>query len=306
MTTQIHSDSGFASVAYVQIKRAHLEEKSSDAATLQDVRIPNLLDALGERTRLAAAKDTEESALDARPLETQRARDRLSQGVSSMDIEPLSHARRGDVVAVGGIHGVSTGQGEEQSKAERISAVSITSQVLTAFQRLQGESPYDLCSEASQYAIIDLRFLYERRIVAALARHDLCLAHVQHLNLYLESQDDFAEVNRIYSALFGSDPPSRACVGMASGASIPGSPGGDGAPALHQLQVSPREQPRILMDALALDDGLRYSSQGEVTGRAHIERKVVHVQGRSYWAAANIGPYSQSVRVSGLRCRMGQ
>lgn len=116
------------------------------------------------------------------------------------------------------------------------------------------------------------------RLVAKLAAHGLTLAHLSHINLTLASQADFGAMNAVYAGLFGSDPPSRACIAVASS--------------------SEASTPRIVIDALALNDVLARASGEGGTSPQRIERKVVHVQGRSYWAAANIGPYSQAVKVS--------
>jgi diphthine-ammonia ligase len=68
------------------------------------------------------------------------------------------------------------------------------------------------------------------------------------------------------------DPPSRACVGV---------------------NLSEQSSCHLILDAVAFDDGVDYS-KGSTLSPPRL-RKVLHVQGRSYWAAANIGPYSQSV-----------
>lgn len=49
-TTVIHSDSSFASVFYLRIDKAHLEEKEERSASLQDVLMPSLLDRLSTST----------------------------------------------------------------------------------------------------------------------------------------------------------------------------------------------------------------------------------------------------------------
>jgi diphthine-ammonia ligase len=74
--------------------------------------------------------------------------------------------------------------------------------------------------------------------------------------------DLFVPMNSVYSTYFGSSPPARACVAV----DLP-------APA------------RIKLDCIAY-------GKGPMT-----ERQALHVQGLSYWAPANIGPYSQAVVV---------
>lgn len=75
----------------------------------------------------------------------------------------------------------------------------------------------------------------------------------------------FGRINAIYSTFFGNNPPSRACVAV----DLPG--------------VS-----RIKLDCLA------YAEQSPQ------DRYALHVQGLSYWAPANIGPYSQAVVVCAI------
>ena len=77
--------------------------------------------------------------------------------------------------------------------------------------------------------------------------------------------DLFAAVNSIYRTFFGVSPPARACVAV----DLP-------APS------------RVMLDCIAYAEG------------APSERVALHVQGLSYWAPANIVPYSQAIVVS--RC----
>ena len=74
--------------------------------------------------------------------------------------------------------------------------------------------------------------------------------------------DDFASINAVYATYFGVSPPARACVAV----DLP-----------HPL--------RVMLDCVA------YAEQK--VG----DRKALHVQGLSYWAPANIGPYSQAIVV---------
>lgn len=96
-----------------------------------------------------------------------------------------------------------------------------------------------------------------------LATHNLDLSHCTNINVFLSSMDLFARVNAIYGTFFGVSPPSRACVGV------------DLPPGIH-----------IKIDAIAYVEA------------TSTERQALHVQGLSYWAPANIGPYSQAIVVS--------
>lgn len=83
-----------------------------------------------------------------------------------------------------------------------------------------------------------------------------------HINLYLSSMSLFPAVNAIYNTFFGPSPPTRACVSA----------------------LLPRGL-NIKMDVIAHTSNNKGS------------RTALHVRGLSYWAPANIGPYSQSVKV---------
>jgi diphthine-ammonia ligase len=71
------------------------------------------------------------------------------------------------------------------------------------------------------------------------------------------------------------------------------------------MNVSELSSCHIILDAVAFDDGLDYNARTSLAAAPRL-RKVLHVQGRSYWAAANIGPYSQSVNAQGRITIAGQ
>lgn len=100
------------------------------------------------------------------------------------------------------------------------------------------------------------------QLVERLKEVDLDFLSLAHIDLYLSSMDLFPSVNAVYNTYFGPSPPTRACVACPL-------PSGS----------------HVKMDILA------YRVQV-----AH-ERSALHVRGLSYWAPANIGPYSQAVRV---------
>lgn len=80
----------------------------------------------------------------------------------------------------------------------------------------------------------------------------------------LNSMDDFASMNNIYVSMFGKpNPPARVTVGC-----------GDRLPSNVKVMIS-----------FVIDLGARDHRQG------------LHVQSRSYWAPANIGPYSQAMSI---------
>ena len=86
----------------------------------------------------------------------------------------------------------------------------------------------------------------------------------------------FLPANAVYLTYFGTSPPSRATVAVPL-------PSGS----------------RIRLEVVGFDDR---PSGGSLRVQG---RQALHVQGLSYWAPANIGPYSQAVTVRRARhCRV--
>lgn len=79
--------------------------------------------------------------------------------------------------------------------------------------------------------------------------------------------DLFARVNAVYATFFGSSPPARACIAV-------------DLPDVFRVQI----------------EAVAYAE------KSPSERQALHVQGLSYWAPANIGPYSQAVTVRSFIC----
>ncbi|KAG1872757.1 hypothetical protein C8R48DRAFT_695539, partial [Suillus tomentosus] len=94
-----------------------------------------------------------------------------------------------------------------------------------------------------------------------LQSHDLRIEDVANITLLLPSLAPkiFAAANKAYAEFFGVSPPSRACVGV----DLPEGVG-------------------VILECVARKDNTR---------------RALHVQSLSYWAPANIGPYSQAVTV---------
>lgn len=93
-----------------------------------------------------------------------------------------------------------------------------------------------------------------------LKKEDLALEMVVKVYLYVDSMDNYHAINQAYVAHFGLNPPVRVCVGAGASHLPPGA--------------------RLVLAAV-----------GQAGGRG----RVLHVQGISHWAPANIGPYSQGV-----------
>ncbi|GLB33938.1 putative diphthamide synthase [Lyophyllum shimeji] len=95
---------------------------------------------------------------------------------------------------------------------------------------------------------------------ASLSEHRLNISNCVNINIYISDIELFARINAVYSTFFGSSPPARACVAV------------DLPPPI-----------RVRLDCVAFVECTR------------ADRQALHVQGLSYWAPANIGPYSQAI-----------
>ncbi|KAL1755302.1 hypothetical protein FB107DRAFT_275021 [Schizophyllum commune] len=93
-----------------------------------------------------------------------------------------------------------------------------------------------------------------------LSQHSLSLPDCTSINLLISSMDYFIAINSVYARYFGTSPPARATVAV-------------DLPAPHRVRI----------DCVA-----RRSASPD-------QRQALHVQGLSYWAPANIGPYSQAI-----------
>ena len=95
-----------------------------------------------------------------------------------------------------------------------------------------------------------------------LGRYQLNISDCTNINIFISSIDLFSRINIIYGKYFGTSPPSRTCVAV----DLP-----------HPI--------RVRLDCTAFIEP------------SPSARQALHVQGLSYWAPANIGPYSQAVVV---------
>lgn len=103
-------------------------------------------------------------------------------------------------------------------------------------------------------------------MLAQLQNYSLSLHHIASMTVLLSDMSLFPRINAIYGTYFGSSPPSRACVAVDLPSNI-----------------------RVRLECLA-----RYDPE---PGDIHPARQALHVQALSYWAPANIGPYSQAILV---------
>ncbi|KAA1466356.1 hypothetical protein DENSPDRAFT_862415 [Dentipellis sp. KUC8613] len=88
------------------------------------------------------------------------------------------------------------------------------------------------------------------------------LSEIANINIFISDMMLFGSINAVYAEYFGTSPPARACVAV----NLP--------PPI-----------RVVLDCVAY-------AESKPT-----DRQALHVQGLSYWAPANIGPYSQAILV---------
>ncbi|XP_062325858.1 diphthine--ammonia ligase [Osmerus eperlanus] len=102
------------------------------------------------------------------------------------------------------------------------------------------------------------------------------MTHVVLLHLYVRSMEDFSAINAVYRTHFGHNPPARVCV------QAPLPPG-----QLLQVDCLLQDWPQPAPEK---------EEEKEEEDSFH-QREALHVQSLSHWAPANIGPYSQALRV---------
>ena len=97
-----------------------------------------------------------------------------------------------------------------------------------------------------------------------LSEQNASLKDIVKIGMYVDSMESYAAMNREYVRHWGLNPPVRVCVAVDSS--------------------------RLPLDTrLVLESrGQRSPASGDLEARS-----VLHVQGLSHWAPANIGPYSQ-------------
>lgn len=267
----VDTDSGnVASVAYLRMTRASLVDKEGQqSSTLENVLVPPVLDTLGRRSLAAVQSAIAESS----------ASGATSTSFVLPKLQPSSASKPGCRCRAKGkwvaFHDITADDSSLNSTEEAVQS---------AFVNLKSE--WRGVSKRQMYKLKSHIFFSTLLVLDELSKHNLSLAHCQHINLCIQSQSDFKSINAIYQRQFSIEPPSRATVAL------------------------PRQSTPIKLDGWAYDDGSRYDASStsiQLTpgSRSH-ERQALHVQGLSYWASANIGPYSQAVLAASRMTIAGQ
>lgn len=110
-------------------------------------------------------------------------------------------------------------------------------------------------------------------ILDLLLERNLELTDVVAVTLYVRDMTEFLNMNAQYASIMCRiSPPVRVCVEIPLSESTP-----------------------ILMDIVAYKPQSKSSSNSNLPS---VTRHTMHVQSISHWAPANIGPYSQAIRVN--------
>ncbi|CAK1543026.1 unnamed protein product [Leptosia nina] len=120
------------------------------------------------------------------------------------------------------------------------------------------------------------------KLINLLHSKDLRLEDVCSVNIYMRDMEQYAALNSVYVKAFSfPNPPTRVCV-----------------------QCPLPKDVGLIMDAVAYKISAGNNAEGE--GNNSKERVTMHVQGISHWAPANIGPYSQAVKIGEVVGTCGQ
>ncbi|KAJ3402056.1 ATP binding domain 4 [Chytriomyces hyalinus] len=118
------------------------------------------------------------------------------------------------------------------------------------------------------------------QIEAELRREGFEWSDVVMMQLFVSDMNDFGTVNKVYGSYLGINPPTRVTVEV----------------GYHEDDAT-----RIQIDCLAFK-----TPQDSAIVRREFNKSVMHVQGVSYWAPSNIGPYSQTVKLNDHLFMAGQ
>ncbi|KAM3962015.1 uncharacterized protein ACR2FA_003909 [Aphomia sociella] len=119
-----------------------------------------------------------------------------------------------------------------------------------------------------------------KKLINLLESENLSLTDVCSVNIYMRDMNEYAVLNEVYVNNFCfSNPPTRVCV-----------------------QVPLPSDVGLILDAVAH----KAVPSNHETDTSSKERVTMHVQGISHWAPANIGPYSQAIKVGEVIGTCGQ
>ncbi|CAL4075709.1 unnamed protein product, partial [Meganyctiphanes norvegica] len=117
------------------------------------------------------------------------------------------------------------------------------------------------------------------RLKESLATGELDVRHLVSVRMYVQNMNEYAALNSQYIKHFGHNPPVRVCTQVP----LPGA-------TKIQLDVTGWKESHVTEE-----------ENEEECSKIYPKRRItMHVQGISHWAPANIGPYSQAVKVGSV------
>ncbi|KAJ3043214.1 ATP binding domain 4 [Rhizophlyctis rosea] len=220
----LHSDDAFAPVAYLNVTKAHVEDKDPDNTCRDPTTLRERLDFDG------IFGDSIVSGLD------------LSVRTNEGSLRKISMAN------------ASTSPTARPSQCR----------YNTPFFVMSGATLHDTTSNEGDLTLEEEVHAVMEFVQGNLERHGLNWTHVTLMHVYVADMSNFARVNEAYGKYFGLNPPPRVTV-----------------------EIPLQKSTRIQIDCMAFKPPtLKW------------EKETMHVQSVSYWAPANIGPYSQAVLVA--------
>ncbi|CAG8586228.1 1334_t:CDS:10 [Paraglomus brasilianum] len=138
--------------------------------------------------------------------------------------------------------------------------MAVASRSRSPFHFISGVTAYDNNMVVNGCTIEEETRSCMNNIKGYLDKLDLSFADIVSMNVVISDMNDFGRVNAVYKTYFDIKPATRACVAV----NLP-----------HPV--------RIQVDLVAIKN---VSPE---------ERETMHVQSLSYWAPANVGPYSQAI-----------
>ncbi|XP_068627850.1 uncharacterized protein [Battus philenor] len=282
----IHSEDPVASVGYLNLK-LHLEPKNNlNGPTQLPPTVKNSLDFVNDLND-AVFSDLSDIELSESELESI---EKLEKGKKEDDLNPLLTYSR-----------------EAKDISANLEAADDCQK--DSVENIEVGYNYDYTySESVKHPVIDHRCIYGnshgwyfiggivgegldtavatedamKKLINLLESQDLHLSNVSSVNIYMRDMGEYAALNNVYVKTFRyPNPPTRVCIQCP----LPNDVG-------------------LIMDAVAHKQDANQNHEAD--GGNAKERVTMHVQGISHWAPANIGPYSQAVKVGEVVSTSGQ
>ncbi|CAG8498267.1 10710_t:CDS:10 [Ambispora leptoticha] len=253
--TIIHSDDAYAPVAYLRLKKVSLQEKQEEQQSPSASSLETMHQSPSSLNIIENPSWKKEIG---------NMVDLLENFASSIDIN-LNNDNNNDKIGISN-HIVDFSKDES---SPIVADYNFCTHKNAPYYSISGTTYYDgsVVSDDSNSdnRTHDMTIEEETRhcmlkLQDRLSKMGLNWSDVVSMNLYITKMSDFSRVNSVYKSFFAVNPPTRACVG-----------------------ANLRPPANVQIDLTAIKSANATS------------RQVMHVQSLSYWAPANIGPYSQAI-----------